>query len=375
MTAPAAVFAALRGYALASSRTELVDRFVRGGWRVELATVDDAEARGLAERGAHLAPVPFRRGGLSPQADASAFLTLRRLARARRPRLVHLFHGKPILLGAPAFRGVLGDAVRVVATITGLGRAFSRGGALARLAGAGYGFALPRVDATIFQNRDDLELFLEQGWVDRARAVLVAGSGVDLERFAFVDRRMRSGPDRTVVLLARLLGEKGVREFVEIARRVRAEDPAARFVIAGEEEAGPDGVAPSELRASGVVEYAGRLADVRPLLAEADVFLFPSRYREGVPRVLLEAAATGLPAVAFDVPGVREAIEADVGGRLLPPGDVDAMTAAVRALLGDGEARGRMGRAARRWVEAHFDRRAIQARYLDVYRSLGVEVP
>ena len=375
MTPPTVVFSALRGYAIGSSRRELLDRFLSGGWSVELATVDDAEARALAAQGARLAPVPFRRGGFAPRGDAAAFLALRRIARRSRPCLVHLFHGKPILVGAPAFRGVLGDAVRIVATVTGLGRAFSRDGTLARLAGAGFGFALPRVDATIFQNQDDLELFLERGWVTADRAVLVAGSGVDLGRFAFVDRTSRRDPGRTVVLLARLLREKGIREFLEIARRVRAEKPSVRFVLAGEEEPGVHGVTPAEIRGTGAVDYVGRLADVAPLLAEADLFLFPSRYREGVPRALLEAAATGLPAVAFDVPGVREAVEAGVTGYLVAPGDLDAMTARVRELLGDACARRRMGRAGRRLVETRFDRAAIQARYLEVYRSLGVAVP
>lgn len=373
MTGRCVVFAANRGYALASSRTGLIRHFLAEGWEVVLATADDAESRSLCELGARLAPVPFRRGGFSPFADAGAWRRLQGIYRRWRPALIQHFHAKPVILGTFAARRALGGDTRVVNTITGLGRAFTAGRLTAGIAGFGYSLGVRRSDAVIFQNRDDRQLFLDRGWTATEKAHLIAGSGVDVDRFGRADRE---AGDRApvVVMLGRLLRQKGIPQFAEVARRVRQHLPAARFVIAGEEAAGPDAVTPEWLEQQDGVEYAGRLADVRPLLAEADVFLFPSFYREGVPRVLLEAAATGLPAVAFDVPGVREAVRDGETGYLVPDRDVDALADRVAGLLADRARRQAMGHAARRLAETSFDVREIERRYLEVYRALGVDV-
>ncbi|MFO7717771.1 MAG: glycosyltransferase [Desulfohalobium sp.] len=121
------------------------------------------------------------------------------------------------------------------------------------------------------------------------------------------------------------------------------------------------------------MEYLGRLSDVRPILAKADLLLFPS-YREGVPRAVLESAASGLPTVAFDVPGVREAVRESETGYLVPFPDVDELTDRIKTLLGDKGKRLHMGRAAREMVEKEFDIRTVKERYLDVYREVGVDI-
>lgn len=371
MTDRCVVFAANRGYALTSSRTELIRRFLDGGWNVVLATADDAWSRSLCDLGARLEPVAFSRGGLSPRADLRAFRRLGAICRRWRPAMIQHFHAKPVILGTLAARRALGDSVAVVNTVTGLGRAFTAGRLTGRLAGFGYSLGAGRSDAVIFQNRDDRALFLSRGWTAAEKAHLIAGSGVDVDRFAPAERE---AGDRApvVVMLGRLLRQKGIPEFAEVARRVRYRRPGTRFVIAGEEAAGPDAVTREWLARQDGVEYVGRLADVRPLLAEADLFLFPSFYREGVPRVLLEAAATGLPAVAFDVPGVREAVRDGETGYLVPDRDVDALTGRVCELLADGARREAMGRAARAMAEASFDIRVIEKQYLALYRELGV---
>lgn len=367
------LFVANRGYALSSSRKELIERFLAGGWRVVLATADDREARGLASLGAELEPVSFSRGGVSVRVDWQAWRRLRAINRRWRPVLVHHFHAKPIILGSVAARTALGPHVRVVNTITGLGHAFVRGGVTERLAGLGYGAALARSDITIFQNRDDSKLFRDRGWVEGRRARLIPGAGIDLDRFATADRGGRPRESPTVVMLGRLLYRKGIPEFVEVAGRIRERWPAARFLLAGEEDPGhPDAVTADWLRRQKAVEYLGRLEDVGPLLARADLLLFPSYYREGVPRAIMEAAATGLPTVAFDVPGVREAVCDGETGRLVPARDVDALTVGVEELLADPDRRHVLGRGARELAESAFDIRAIHAAYLDVYRELGM---
>jgi glycosyltransferase involved in cell wall biosynthesis len=374
VNSPCALFAANRGYALTSSRTGLILHFLRSGWRVVLATSNDEESRQLQAMGADLEPATFHRGGFSPSADYRAYKRLLQIYQCWQPALVHHFHAKPVILGTIAARRVLDRSTKVVNTITGLGNAFVSGGIAGRFAGFGYGLALPRADLTIFQNRDDLELFRKRGWVPPERARCIPGSGVDTSRFGFVDRSSRENERPVVVMLGRLLQQKGIPEFVEVARRVnRWQD--VRFVVAGEEESGrSDAVSSNWLRSQPDVEYVGRLADVFPLLESADLLLYPSYYREGVPRVVVEAAATGLPTVAFDVPGVREAVRDGETGYLVPYRDIDAMTERVDRLLQDSGLRDRMGRAARRMAEDSFDIRSIQAQHLRLYRGLGLDV-
>lgn len=369
------IFVANRAYALVSSRLSLIHTLRDAGWSVVAVTAPDEYAPSLEEVGCEIIPVVFNRGGLSLRGDWAVYRTLRRVYRKYRPKLIHHFHAKPVILGSLAARRVLGDSVRVVNTITGLGYAFITGGITARLVGMGYRVALLRTDATIFQNRDDRALFLERGWVSEARPWLIASSGVDVESFRFVDRTARDGSAPTVVMLGRLLAQKGIPEFAEVACRVRRQWPGARFLLAGEEDpVHPDALSSEWIHSQSDIEYLGRLPDVGPLLEQADLLLFPSYYREGVPRVVMEAAATGLPTVAFDVPGVREAVRDQETGFLVPDRNVDALTAQVEVLLGDAELRERMGRAARRLAEEAFDIRTIQAQHLALYRKLGLEV-
>jgi glycosyltransferase involved in cell wall biosynthesis len=375
MSAPCAVFAANRGYALTSSRTSLIRHFLDCGWEVVLATADDAESRSLGELGARLEPVAFHRGGFSFLSDARAFHRMRSIYQRWRPVLIQHFHAKPAIFGTLAARRALGQSVRVVNAITGLGNAFVSGGITPRLAGVGYSLAGRHADRTVFQNRDDMELFLKKGWADSSRACLIPSSGVDLNYFGMVNRRGPVGQAPVAAMLGRLLRPKGILEFVAVAARIRRHWPDARFLLAGEEEPDrPDGITSNWLEMQEGVEYLGRLSDVRPLLAEADVFLFPSFYREGVPRAILEAAATGLPVVAFDVPGVREAVIEGESGYLVPDRDIDSLTARVETLLKDEELRLRMGRAGRLMVERDFDVQAVERQYLDLYREQGITV-
>jgi glycosyltransferase involved in cell wall biosynthesis len=367
-------FVANRGYALTSSRTSIIRRFLDNGWDVVLATADDVESRSLVELGAKLEPILFNRGGLSPASDIRAYYRLASIYRKWRPSLIQHFHAKPVIFGTLAARRALRNSVRIVNAITGLGHAFITGGIAARLAGWGYTASMPRADITVFQNRDDRQLFLDKGWAEEGRTRLIASSGVDVEQFSVVDRGDRSGQAPVVIMLGRLLRQKGIPDFAEVAGRIRQRWSNARFLLAGEEDpVHPDAVSVEWVEGQDGVEYLGHLSDVRPLLSEADVLLFPS-YREGTPRVVLEAAATGLPTVGFDVPGVREAVRDGETGYLVQHRDVDSLTARVETLLGDQDLRLQMGRAARLMVEKDFDVRAIEQQYLDLYREQGIAI-
>lgn len=357
-----------------SSRRGIIEEYLKQGWTVVLVTSDDEYSAELVGLGARLEVIQFNRGGFSMGADFMAGWMLMRIARKWSPSIVHFFHAKPVIMGTLVMRFKLGNSVSIVNTITGLGHAFIRGGLITRFASLGYRKALPKANCTIFQNHDDWSLFLENEWVPRSKTKLITGSGVSLERFSYVDRADRSGVEPVIVMLGRLIYQKGVSEFCEVAKRVRWEIPGARFLWAGEEDpVHPDSIDLNWFKSLEDVGYIGRLSDVAPLLAQADLLLFPS-YREGVPRAVMEAAATGLPTIAFDVPGVREVVEEGRTGYLVPDINIEEMGSRVLELLENKELRLELGKNAAELAKNAFDIKAVQKAYLNVYRELGVDI-
>jgi len=175
-------------------------------------------------------------------------------------------------------------------------------------------------------------------------------------------------------MLGRLLRQKGILEFAEVAERVQMSLPKARFLLAGEEDlVHPDSLSVESIQNYDGVEYLGRLDDVLPLLEMADLLLFPS-YREGVPRAVLEAAATGLPTIGYEVPGVKEAVVNNLTGYLIHFNDVDALYERTIELLNDKKLRLTMGKAASELAKKSFDRREIENMYIKTYQELGVSV-
>lgn len=369
--APTVAILANRGFAVTNSRLPLVARMREAGWRVLLITADDAHARQVEALGATLESAEFDRGGLSPWRDFRTLARLTRLFSRHRPDLVHFFHSKPIMLGSLAIAAIPGWRPKVVSTITGLGYAYLAGGIDWLAASAGYRALTRRSDAVIFQNRDDRDVFVARGWIGAEKAVLIESSGVDTAKFA---PRPQAGTGRTVVMVSRLLRQKGVQEYLDAARAVAVRHPDVEFQLAGEIEAGhADGIPEEEVqrgaRDAGV-RFLGYMKDVPGLFASARMLVFPSYYREGLPRIVIEAGACGVPAVAADVPGSRDAIEHGVTGLLVPPRDHGSLVDAICALLEDDDRCQAMGRAARAKALAEFDLRLITDRQLDVYRSL-----
>jgi glycosyltransferase involved in cell wall biosynthesis len=368
-----AVFAANRAYGIASSRLPLVERFLRGGWRVVTAGARDPAAERLIAAGAEFVEIPFRRGGISSPADLRAVLALRRLYGALAPVMIHHFNTKPIILGglaAPAASGAV-----VFNTVTGLGYGIYGGGVTARVLRRAYRHLLPRAVRTVFQNSDDLAYFIEHRLVDPTRAEAIVSSGVAAADFRVPPRR--GGERVTVALVGRLLWQKGVADFAAAAARLRPRLPALRMCLAGEPDpTHPDAVPAEWLEArvvSGDLEYAGYVRDMPGFLAGVDVLAAPSTFGEGVPRVVLEAGASGVPVVASDVPGTREVVRDGETGFLVPPGDPVALAARIEEFALDPVLRARLGAAARERVSRDFDRGVILERYAALYRAGGID--
>ena len=358
-----------------SHRLPVAEAAVAEGWDVHVAAPPDpGTGAHLAEAGFALHPLRLDRHGTNPVAEAASLGAHYRLFRRLRPDVVHLVTIKPVIYGGLAAR--LAGVPAVVSAISGLGYAFSDSGAHARAVGHAvrplYRLALghPR-QRVIFQNETDRAALagLSKGLEDRAE--VIRGSGVDLDAFAPAPEP--EGPV-TVMLPSRLLREKGVAEFAAAAEILRGQGAEARFVVVGDAPAGnPSAVSAEDLarwREGGAVEFWGHRADMPAVLAGAHVVVLPSYYREGLPKVLLEAAACGRPVVTTDWPGCRDAIEPGETGLLVPPRDPEALADAIGRLVGDAVARRRMGRAARALAERAFCAREVARRHLEIYRAL-----
>ena len=321
--------------------------------------------------------------GLAPLADLASRRRLAALLRQQRPELVHAFDTKPGLLLPHAARGVPG--VRCVRTITGLGRLFARDDLAARAGRAVYRAAQRRVAPgcamTVFQNEDDRDEFLGHDLLRGRPHALVRGSGVDAAALraaapapaavAGLRRQLDAEGGLLVLMVARVVPSKGVRELMDAAGLVSAERRAT-FVLVGPADEGERSSAQlrREVESHPHVRYLGRRDDVPALLAAADVFALPTWYREGLPRVLLEAAVMRVPIVTTAVPGCREVVHDGVTGLVVPPRDATALAQAIRRLADEPDLRARLAAAAERHVLEHFSLDRVVSDTLEVYRAV-----
>lgn len=368
----------LRGFGIARSRGLLIRRLREQGHGVAVfANRDGAAAEIEAIEGVEFTDAGFSSATLAPATDARAIGRLEGVFRSRQPALVHFFNAKPTLLGLVALHRSRAST-RVICTVTGLGRAFADNPVLRLVASVLYRRLLRRAGAVIFQNPDDRDYFVAHGLVEASRARLIVGSGVDTERFH--PSPVAEPRPVTVLMASRLLRSKGLLEYFEVARRVRAGRPAVRFLLAGEAvDDHPDAireVEASRIAADSGVEWLGYRADMPELLRQVDLLVHPAIFREGLPRVVIEAAASGVAAITTDLPGCRAAIVPDVTGLLVPPREPAAIAAGIAALADDRTRLAAMGAAARRLAEEQFDLRAIVEAQLALYDEvLGGSAP
>lgn len=356
------------GYApsLLNFRGPLIRALAGAGHQVlACAPEDDAEvAEKLRALGAEYHSVPLSRTGLNPLADARSVGALTRVFRGLHADVFLGYTIKPVIYGSAAAR--LAGVRDRYAMITGLGYAFGRGTARQRILGALvtglYRAALSGSRAVFFQNPDDAAEFTSRGIVRGAtRPVLINGSGVDLDHYRPAPPVL-DGP--VFLLIARMIPEKGVNDFVEAARSLKRRYPAARFQLLGPVDTNSNAI-PREViagwEAEGVIEYLGAQGDVRPALAGASVFVLPSFYREGTPRTILEALSTGRPVVTCDAPGCRETVIPGRNGFLVPTRSPEALAAALERFAAEPQLIVSMGEAGLELARTRYDVHAVNA--------------
>lgn len=360
-------------------RAPLIADLVAAGWQVEVLAPDwtpDQRQR-LRALGAQARTFPLSRTGLNPLQDLRSLWVLYRHLRDSRPDAVLTYAAKTNVWGmlAAAWAGV----PRRVAMVEGMGFAFTEGQdgrtSKQRMVGAVlsvlYRVAFRQAHRVIVLNPDDARDLQRQCGLERQKTTLLGGIGVPLSDWPFCPPHTTP---ITFTLVARLLREKGVLEFVQAARLIKERHLSTRFLLLGALDDNPGSLREADVQPwvqAGIIEWPGQV-DVKPWLAQTSVFVLPSYYREGVPRSTQEAMAMGRAVITTDAPGCRETVVDGINGFLVPPRDVPALAAAMQRFIDEPALIARMGAESRRLAEERFDVRranAILIQTVDVNRT------
>lgn len=347
-------------------RSEFIAALVAKGLAVTVLAPPSERVEQLRDLGADFIALPISRGGMNPAQEYRSYRFILARLREHRPDIVLNYSIKLVIYGSLAARKA--GVPAIYSMITGLGYVFTHHTFKHKLlqfyAVFQYRRALAGNRRVFFLNEDDARIFRERACVRPEQVHLIAGEGVNLKRFdparfppdrATAARRKRG--EVAFLLIARLLKDKGIGEYIEAARRLREPYPTARFHLLGAPHENPRSYGTADIeawRAEGVIEYLGVARDVRPVLAAADVYVLPS-YREGLSISILEAMAMGLPIVAADVPGCRETVESGANGFLVPPRDAAELALALEKFIVKPKLIEKMGSRSRSLARSRFD--------------------
>ena len=345
------------------------------GYEVHIAVgITDQDVR-LKSHGLIVHSLRLERGETNPLLALRTLFDILAICRTVNPDIIHFVTIKPIILGGIACHFLKRKCL--VFSVSGLGYIFSSNGIKAtvrkEIASLLYRFALAhKYIMVVFQNNHDLQTIRKPAKLLPSQTIVVPGSGVDLSKFAPLD--MPAGPP-IILFAARLLTSKGIYDFIEASSLV----PDARFVVAGQfDSENRECLRPQELERSvqsGCIEYWGFSDSVADLINKSSIVVLPSYYGEGLPKVLIEAAACGRPVITTDHPGCRDAIEPGITGLLVPVRNPKALASAIQELINNPVLRISMGRAGRALAERKFDVKEVVQTHLDIYSELIAENP
>ena len=353
-------------------RVDMMKSFREAGCEV-LAVGDGPEAEWaerFAELGIRYRSVPVSRNGTNPLHDMKTLAALTRLLKEEKPDKIFAYQAKTVIYGGIA--ASLNGIREFYPLIAGVGSVFlgdsPRQKLIRSILVAEYRLGLARASKVFFQNRDDLKVFTDHKILPEEKAVMLHGSGVNVEKFTPTPL-----PEEPCFLcISRLIRDKGVTEYLEAARKLRRRRPEVRCVLVGPFDTNPSAIRPDQLQAyidDGSVEYAGEQRDVQPFLRACTAYVLPS-YREGTPKTVLEAMACGRPAITTDAPGCRETVTDGVNGYLVPVKDGDAIVEAMEKLLDEPGKTAKMARTARAICEERYDVRKVNRK---IRRTMQIE--
>lgn len=347
----------------------------QAGYDVHVATMDGPAVADIQALGMTHHVIPMTRSGKHPLQELSTLLALIRLFRRLRPQIVHLVTIKPVLYGGIAAR--VARVPGMVAAISGLGFVFLSNSLKMKLVRAVvarlYRLALGHPNSrVIFQNASDRDMLKSLGAVRDAQVVIIRGAGVDIDEYRALPEQ--AAPPVVVTMVARLLRDKGVQEFVQAARLLKERGlPVTMQMVGGVDAGNPASATQEDVDAwqrEGCVRALGERSDVAALYAASHIAVLPS-YREGLPKSLIEAAACGRAVVTTDVPGCRDAIEPGETGLLVPVRDAQALADAIARLAEDPALRQSMGAAGRALAEREFNIERVARIHVEIYDQLS----
>jgi glycosyltransferase involved in cell wall biosynthesis len=343
------------------------------GFEVLVATRVNKHAKYIKNEDFRLIPIGLERKNRNIFKELLSIFEIVKIYYREKPAIVHHVAVKPVLYGSLA--ASITGIPSVVNALAGLGYIFVTRGMkakiLRRLVVFAYRLAFSTKNVTgIFQNPEDLKLVVDAGVIKREKAALIRGSGVDVSRFIYLPE-----PEGIpiVILASRMLWDKGVGELVEAARILKKDGAKCRMILVGSPDPeNPASIPRKTLRdwnTEGIVEWWGAKDDMPEIFAHSNIVVLPS-YREGLPKVLLEAASCGRAIVATDVPGCREIVRHNENGLLVPPRDSKTLAEAIKALIRNPELRAKMGRCGRKIAEAEFSEEIVVRQTMEIYKKI-----
>ena len=359
-----------------SHRIGLARAIMKDGWELHLATSNATQDARLKDEGIIPHDLPAYTSSLNPLKQVQVLKDIVSTIKVVQPDMMHAITIRYSFWSGLARKFLRSDAPSVY-TIAGLGSLFLSDAPPVRCVRTALVPTLRFVfggvsHKVIFQNNDDAKRLIKLGCVQKENAALIRGSGVDMNEFSYAAEQGEEKP--SVLFCARLLRAKGIGEFVHAARILKSKGIDARFLVAGDiAEGNHDSITQEEIKDwqdEGSIEWLGHRKDIPDLMRTCSIVTLPSYYGEGVPKVLLEAAATGRPIVTTTMPGCKDVVEDGVSGFLVEPRDAWALAAALEKLLKDKDLRTAMGLEARKRAEEMFSLEKVNAKTLAVYRSL-----
>lgn len=365
------IFLASCPHSLLNFRLHLMREFLQRKYQViALAPQDEQVAEKLSSLGIQFQPVRLDRNGRNPIKDIKNFFNLLKIIQQEKPQYIFSYTIKPVIYGSLAAK--LAGVPAIYSMITGVGYAFSESSNMSNFVGLVaknlFRFTLRYNQKIFFQNIDNANLFLNKRMITSPEKItIVNGSGVDITHFDY-----KTIPKKLCFLMiARLLYDKGIREYIQAAQIIKQDYPDVVFQLAGWIDTNPNSISQTELNqwiASGVIEYLGKLSDVRQAMTNASVYVLPS-YAEGTPRTVLEAMSMGRPIITTNVPGCKETVQPGVNGLLIPARNVTELCNAIRFFIDHPEKIEAMGKQSREIAVAKYDVHKVNASILE---AMGV---
>jgi len=346
-------------------RGDLIKEFIKKGYEVvvtgpNLDYIDD-----IKNLGASFIEIPFVKDNVGIKGDLDYCKKLQDAIKKEKPDKIFSYTIKPVIYGSIAARKC--GIKEVYPMITGLGRVYTGNGAKTKIlrfvTGILYKYALKGCKKVIFQNVDDMELFLKKGYVKKKQCEKIDGSGVNMERFALAELP----ESKTFLMISRIIKEKGVFEFCGAAEIVKKKYPDAKFILLGGYDSSIGAIKAEELKKytdAGIIEIPGEVKDVSPILKGCYSFVLPTYYREGIPRTILEAMACGKPVLTTDWVGTREAVEDGVNGYLVPIKNAEALAEKMLSLIENPDIAREMGEKSYEMCLDKFDVKIINEKML-----------